>query len=138
MWGYLAVLVGTLLPVVLSRDLVQGASLFRHGSRYHLNSVFDGADTESMWGQLTAVGMRQHYNFGQIMRQEYVDKLRFLRPSYNHSEIEVFSTIVDRAVDSVTSHLAGLYPDGTGPSLPTGINNSLLVPPFKYADDAGG
>jgi len=82
--------------------------------------------------------MRQHYNLGQLMRQQYVERLKFLRPSYNHSEIEVFSTTVNRAIDSATSHLIGLYPDGTGPTVPKDFNASLLVPPFKYSDDLGG
>jgi lysosomal acid phosphatase len=81
--------------------------------------------------------MRQHYNLGQLIRSQYIDRIKFLRPSYNHSQIEVFSTIVDRAIDSATSQLAGLYPDGTGPILPIGLNSSLLVPPFKYSDDIG-
>ena len=82
--------------------------------------------------------MRQHYNLGQLMRQLYVDQQKFLWPSYNHSQLEVFATTVPRAIDSGTSHLMGLYPDGTGPSLPKGLAENLLVPPYKYSDDAGG
>jgi hypothetical protein len=82
--------------------------------------------------------MRQHYNLGQFLRQEYIEKLKFLRPSYNHSEIEVFSTPFNRALNSVTSQLLGLFPDGTGPSIPANLSSALLVPPFKFSDDIGG
>ena len=42
----LALLCGT----IRATELVQGASLFRHGSRYHLTGAYDGAQTKAMWG----------------------------------------------------------------------------------------
>ncbi len=40
--------------------IYQAAILFRHGARYHLNSIYDGNSTKKVWGELTPVGMRQH------------------------------------------------------------------------------
>jgi hypothetical protein len=40
--------------------LYQVVSQFRHGARYHLNDYYDGNSTRDLWGELTAVGMRQH------------------------------------------------------------------------------
>lgn len=65
--------------------LYQVVSLTRHGARYHVNDFGDGADTKPLWGELTAVGMRQHQNLGAIFRKEYIDNLKFLSPIYNSS-----------------------------------------------------
>ena len=43
--------------------LTQVLSLFRHGARYQLNPIYDPGDL-AWWGQLTAVGMRQHQTLG--------------------------------------------------------------------------
>jgi hypothetical protein len=50
-----------LLVLCLSESkLYQVLSVFRHGARYHLNSYYDGNSTFDQWGEITAVGMRQH------------------------------------------------------------------------------
>ena len=48
------------LSSLASSKLYQVVSMFRHGARYHLNSLYDGTSTREMWEQLTAVGMKQH------------------------------------------------------------------------------
>lgn len=63
--------------------LYQVVSLFRHGARYHLNSLYDGDSTLPLRGELSAVGMKQHENLGKLIRNEYVTKLKFLREIYN-------------------------------------------------------
>lgn len=52
--------------------LFQVVSLTRHGARYHVNSFGDGDDTKPLWGELTAVGMRQHQKLGRLFRAEYI------------------------------------------------------------------
>jgi hypothetical protein len=44
--------------------------------------------------------MRQHYNLGQQLRQEYILEQHFLSPIYNHSQIYVRSTDADRTLMS--------------------------------------
>lgn len=44
--------------------LEQVISIFRHGARYHLNSMFHGDEYKPYWGELTGVGMTQHQNLG--------------------------------------------------------------------------
>lgn len=65
------------------------------------------------------------------MRNRYIDKLSFLSPKYNSSEIFVRSTNVNRTIISAYSQLMGLYPYGNGPEIPEGINKNLLFPPIE-------
>lgn len=119
-----------LLFVSLSAcKLAQVVSFFRHGARYALNSLYDGNETRYIWGELSSVGMKQHETLGSIIRKEYIEKLGFLSPNYNRHEIEVYSTAVNRTVQSVTSQLYGLYPAGSGPRL-TLVDKEYYIPPF--------
>ncbi len=61
--------------------------MFRHGSRYVLSSLYDGNDTRPYWGELTATGMRQHQTLGEMLRKEYIDKLGFLPPVYDRTQM---------------------------------------------------
>lgn len=122
------------LAIVLKTEIVQILSLNRHGARYALNSLYDGNNTKNDWGELTAVGMRQHYTYGQNLRKLYVDDAKLLLPSYNHSQIEAYSTKYNRTIMSLVSQFQGMYPEGTGTQLPN-LDQKLLVPPYKYNDD---
>lgn len=108
--------------------------MFRHGGRYHINSVYDGGQTHADWGQLTSVGMNQHCAFGGLLRDLYVKKLGFIRPSFNHSEVEVYSTNVDRTIMSAQSNLFGWFPSQTGETMPAGLDDGLMVPPYRFND----
>jgi hypothetical protein len=60
----------------------------------------------------------------------YIEEIPFLSSSYNHSEIYVRATDVNRTLQSAYSLLMGLYPDSTGPNLPPGLDDSYKLPPF--------
>lgn len=100
----------------INRKLLCAIELCRHGDRSPLAEFPADALPVSKWpegvGQLTAVGMRAHYNLGRQLRKRYVDT-GFLSPSYNQNEIYVRSTDIDRTLMSATSQLSGLYPPGT-------------------------
>lgn len=87
-----------------------------------------------MWGQLTPTGKRQLQRFGQLLRKEYIDDLKFLSPKYNPDEIEAFTTQTNRTFLSIESLLYGLYPPGTGPRL-TNVDRSLHLPPYSNKTD---
>lgn len=87
-----------LVAFMIESKLHQVVSLFRHGARYHLNSYYDGNATRDLWGELSAVGMRQHENLGNMLRTDYLDNLGFLDKDYVFNSIMIFSTDVNRTI----------------------------------------
>jgi hypothetical protein len=82
-------------------------------------------------GELSPTGIRQHYYLGNQLRKEYIEDQKFLSEVYNHNEIYVLSTDVNRTIMSAYSQLAGLYPIPTGPNVPYNITNKdYLLPPY--------
>ncbi len=47
-------------PIYLSQ-------VFRHGARYPVNDLYDGKDTKDFHGNLTTIGLRQHYLLGSYL-----------------------------------------------------------------------
>lgn len=95
-----------------SPELVMVNVLFRHGDRtpvnpYPLDPYRNSSFWSTGWGQLTTVGMRQHYELGLWLRQRYIS---LLKNDYSKTDVYVQSTDVDRTLMSVESNLAGLFP----------------------------
>ncbi|XP_026947363.1 prostatic acid phosphatase isoform X3 [Sagmatias obliquidens] len=97
--------------------------VFRHGDRSPIETFPNDPIKESSWpqgfGQLTQLGMEQHYELGQYIRKRYE---KFLNKSYKHEQVFVRSTDIDRALMSALTNLAALFPpEGISvwnPSLP--------------------
>lgn len=90
--------------------------VFRHGARTPVVTYPNDEYQEAYWkkyggfGQLTPVGMQQHYEYGNFLRKNYFD---FLNQTYNRERVYAISTDYDRTLMSAYSLLASLYkPEG--------------------------
>ena len=48
--------------------------MYRHGARGPISKFWDGPEQKDMAGELTPSGMRQQYNLGKQLRQEYINE----------------------------------------------------------------
>jgi acid phosphatase len=131
----LILLLVTCVLNVSSSELRFVFEMFRHGARgpwtgvdANNNDIF--GEYWSSPGELTGVGMRQHYLLGHRNRIRYQG---YLSSSYSGNEIYVVSTDYNRTIMSAYSQLQGLYPNGTGPIL-TQSQISIALPPVNNTD----
>ncbi|MDA9271927.1 histidine phosphatase family protein [bacterium] len=103
--------------------LVFAIDLVRHGDR---TPLIASPGMEKIWpqgvGQLTPQGMRQEYDLGKILRQQYVNQYHLLPKHYDTNSMSVRSSSITRTMMSAQSILFGLYPLGTGPLLNDSTN----------------
>ncbi|XP_004704234.1 prostatic acid phosphatase [Echinops telfairi] len=133
-------------PGVAAKELKFVTLLFRHGDRSPIETFPNDPIKESAWpqgfGQLTQVGMEQHYKLGEYLRRRYET---FLNESYKREQVYVQSTDVDRTLMSAMANLAALFPpEGISiwnPNLPWQpipvhtvpvSEDKLLYLPFKH------
>ena len=85
--------------------------LFRHGARAPLDGSLNMDWAAKMgFGNLTGVGMRQHFNLGTRIRSLYPQI--FDSSSFSNFDFNLRSSPVFRTIQSAISHLNGLYPPG--------------------------
>uniref|UniRef100_A0A914WAK5 Acid phosphatase n=1 Tax=Plectus sambesii TaxID=2011161 RepID=A0A914WAK5_9BILA len=115
-------IVALLLPILqLSQvgadELLFVQALWRHGDRSPTrtfpNDQYQVGQWPQGWGQLSAVGMQQHFSLGTRIRARYNNiSPSFINATYRPSEIYVRSTDVNRTLMSALSNLAGFYQNG--------------------------
>ncbi|XP_076986244.1 prostatic acid phosphatase [Tamandua tetradactyla] len=131
---------------VVAKELKFVTLVFRHGDRSPIETFPNDPIKESSWpqgfGQLTQLGMEQHYELGEYIRKRYG---RFLNESYKHEQVYIRSTDIDRTLMSAMTNLAALFPpEGTSiwnPRLPwqpipvhtvSVSEDRLLYMPFRH------
>ena len=104
----------TLLKEESNEKLLFVLEHFRHGAR-GAYKLFDYKNWKDMlkedWkgaGELTSLGMRQHYLLGKSVRNKYKN---FIGNVFNPNEIFIISTNVNRTLMSAYSNLVGMYYD---------------------------
>ena len=65
---------------------------------------------------------------GVELRKRYIINEGLLSPTFNRSEIHVYSTDINRTEMSAESQLMGLYPAGTGYELPNDLRDKAVPP----------
>mmetsp|Transcript_1180 Transcript_1180/g.2854 ORF Transcript_1180/g.2854 Transcript_1180/m.2854 type:complete len:423 (-) Transcript_1180:3844-5112(-) len=125
-----------LLLGLAAAEIVFVTEVSRHGSRSP--TKFYSWDKDGRWpqgeGEITPLGMRQHYLIGYELRNRYIIQNQVLSANYSADEVYFRSTDVNRTLMSAYSQLQGLYPDGTGPSLHDISLQSTAVPPIKVSN----
>ncbi|KAM5292812.1 prostatic acid phosphatase [Ctenodactylus gundi] len=120
-----------------AKELKFVTALFRHGDRSPIETFPNDPIKESSWpqgfGQLTQVGMEQHYELGEYLRKRYG---KFLNESYKHEEVYVRSTDVDRTLMSAMTNLAALFPpEGTSVWNPSLLWQPIPVHTVSVSED---
>jgi len=99
--------------------LLQVIIITRHGDRTP-TKLFP--NTKSIWdeglGQLTHVGMKEHFELGQRFRNIYAVEQKFINETYKMNEIYVRSTPRERTLMSAHSFMMGLYHNSGPETLP--------------------
>ncbi|EGR27343.1 hypothetical protein IMG5_197280, partial [Ichthyophthirius multifiliis] len=118
-----------------ARNLKMIQMAIRHGARYANNPQVIKDKPEYKFnkqkrGQLTSVGMLQHYNLGNLMRQEYIVEKQLLSDKYEFDSVFAFSSNVNRTLQSLQSFLFGLYPLRTGLAIPDNLDADLQQAPY--------
>ncbi|GMT04449.1 hypothetical protein PENTCL1PPCAC_26623, partial [Pristionchus entomophagus] len=101
-------------PLVLSADqLLFIQTLYRHGDRTPTGTYPTDPYQEDFWGvpwgELTTMGMKQHFLQGQRLKRLYVDKETFLSAKYSRYETSIRSADAPRCLQSAVAQMAGFY-----------------------------
>lgn len=90
-------------------ELKQVFAAMRHGARHQASSFLATQEEERWMGELSPIGYRQVQTLGNIIRKEYIEHLQFLPTNYDPDQIECYSTLKSRTVESAQAFLYGLY-----------------------------
>jgi hypothetical protein len=66
------ILISIFLLLSVNTKLLYVFSMIRHGAIYPKNNLYDGNETSQYKGQLTTIGMRQQFNLGSYLKQNYI------------------------------------------------------------------
>lgn len=99
--------------VPLNITTVEGAERpVNEHDKQQVETVFKGGCRK---GELTRIGQRQALQFGQWLRQRYVEEVGFLPPKYEDGTLLARSTNYSRTIATLRGVLTGLYPKVSTP-----------------------
>lgn len=103
--------------------------VFRHGARTPLlTSEETNSDFKRLGpGQLTLVGLKQHFLLGSQIRKAYRD---FIPERYSTESHKLFATSVDRTNFSLLAHMTGMYPWPKNEKLES-LQSEISRPPLE-------
>ncbi|KAM8980663.1 prostatic acid phosphatase [Sarcophilus harrisii] len=94
-----------------AKELKFAVVLFRHGDRSPIETFPKDPYQESAWpqgfGQLSQLGMEEHYELGTYLRKRYS---KLLNSTYHPNKVYIRSTDIDRTLMSAMTNLAALFP----------------------------
>ncbi len=83
-----------LMTLVFAALIIAGQSkilytlaVVRHGAEYPRNDLYDGNQTKAFRGQITPIGLRQHYNLGSYFLHNYITTEGLVTPKYNPNSV---------------------------------------------------
>ena len=102
----------------------------RHGARGMKELKNDTDILKQKWigsEELSAIGLRQHYLLGSLMRNQYPKLLDW--NNYNNKDIFVYSTPTNRTIMSARAHLFGMFNNDNNKIL-TKEQNKKSIPKY--------
>ena len=117
----------------------------RHGAR--TSKSLSSKTLSKVFGSnmiLTPNGFRQHELLGQYMRQKFITNEKFIKEKYDENQFEIFSTPIQRTMQSAIGFIHGFYPNSIvkmnyqeSSELSQVINNDTIplnIDSFKYEE----
>ncbi len=127
----LSLLVVALFMVHIEAKMLYTYTIARHGAVYPPNDLYDGNQTKQFRGLLTPIGLRQQYNLGTYLQQDYINTEQLTTPKFNPNHVEFYSTSKQRTQNSALAFIYGLFPLGYGWTIPNEVPADKLAPPYK-------
>ena len=101
----------------------------RHGARTTWNNKMNLPITQQLGtGNITANGMRMHFMLGSQLRMNYPS---IFQKQFSPYDAEIFTSSVQRTIQSAHAHLLGMYPLGTGEQMTIPNNSPFGLPPWQ-------
>jgi hypothetical protein len=107
----IALILALSLFALTQSKLVYLLEISRHGAKYPSKNITTTQDPPSLAGQLTGVGMRQHYLLGSYLYKDYVLGQELITGKLNPRQVEIITSSYQRSIDSAFSQANGLFPN---------------------------
>jgi hypothetical protein len=108
-----------------AEKIIFAVDLIRHGDR---SPIAELPKADYNWsnglGKLTAEGQLQEFLLGKALRKHYITQAHFLPEKFDPNILTIYSTNIDRTINSANALFCGLYPLSTRDKQPLLIHVS--------------